>query len=392
MALTMGFEMINEEVEETVGLIRRGYQREVILNKIQKICFNKERLFEIAKCRIKAKKKFGELADKLFFDEEGLRYATPPVVARYRAERLKCKRIADVSCGVGVQLIFFSKYAEYAVGVERNPFRAELARLNAAAMDCNNLAVMKGDAFDKKIIEKLDVDCVFSDPSRLPQEKIRRLETLQPNPIKIYRLYHEKTSRIAFELPPQISQENIIIEGEKEYTSLDFRLNRLALYTGELATCNVSAVSLPTKETVTDQHEYVELNESDKVLDYLYEVDSTVTKANLLGNLAGKIGFEVSLVQSSKRRTLLTSNVLHKSAFLRTYLVKETCDFNVNIIHKTLREVDAKKATLRFEIKTRDYWRFRKRLEADLTGDKHVYLFKIGDKAVITEPLKHVFG
>ena len=191
---TMGFEKINEEVEETVGLICRGYKREVILNKIQKIHFNKERLFEIAKCRIKARKKFGELTNKLFFDEEGLRYATLPVVARYRAERLKCKRIADVSCGGGIQLIFFSKYAEYAVGIERDSFRAELARLNAAAMECSNLMIMKGDALDKKIIEKLDVDCVFSDPSRLLQEKIRRLETLQPNPITVYRLYHEKTA------------------------------------------------------------------------------------------------------------------------------------------------------------------------------------------------------
>lgn len=154
----------------------------------------------------------------------------------------------------------------------------------------------------------------------------------------------------------------------------------------------MSAVSLPTKERITDQHEHVQLHESNNVMDYLYEVDSTVAKANLLGNLAGKTGFEGSLIQSSNRRTLLTSNMLCKSAFLRMHLVKEVCDFNVNIIHKTLKRFDAKKVTLRFEIKTRDYWCFRKRLEADLKGDKHFYLFKVGDKAVITELLKHVFG
>lgn len=385
--MVVEFERIDNEVKKTVGLIRRGYRRDVILKKIQRVYFDKKKLFEIAKCRIKAREKFGELADKLFFDEEGLRYATPPVVAEYRAKRLGCKSVADVSCGVGVQLIFFSKHMEHAVGVEKDFFRVELARLNALSMDCSNLALIRGDAFDEKMIKGFDVECVFSDPSRLPEEKVRRLETLQPNPVEIYRLYQVKTGRIAFELPPQISRENITINGEKEYTSLNFRLNRLALYTGELATCDVSAVSLPTGERVTDEDEPLSLGKSNKVKDYLYEVDVTVTKAGLLSNFLGKIGFEGFLVQTGKRRTLLSSSILYKSAFLRAYVVRETSVFSLDNVRKALKRLNAKKVTLRFGIDAEDYWRFRKKLEFDLNGEKHFYLFRVGDEAVLTEPV-----
>ena len=380
------FDEFNETVNKTVDSIRRGYGRNTVLKGIKKTCFDRNMVFEIAKCRIKARKKFGELADKLFFDEEGLRYSTPPMVAEYRAKRLRCKSVADVSCGVGVQLLFFSKHAEHTLGVEKNPFRLELARLNAFALGCDNVSLMQRDALDERLAKELDADCVFSDPARPAGEKVRKLETLQPNPVEVYRLYQVKTGRIAFELPPQISRENIVIDGEKEYTSLNFRLNRLALYTGELATCDVSAVSLPSEERVTDEDEPMSLLESDKVGDYFYEVDVTIIKSGLLSNLLGKIGFDGSLVQTGKRRTLLSSNGLYESAFLRTYVVRETLVFDVPTINKALKRLNARKATLRFEIDSKDYWGFRKKVEEGLNGEKHFYLFKVGGKAVIAEP------
>ncbi|RLF33231.1 MAG: SAM-dependent methyltransferase, partial [Thermoplasmata archaeon] len=80
-------EEIDDEVNRAVSLIRRGYSRGVILGKLAATPFSKQEIFEMAKCRIKARDKFGELASVLFFDEEGLRYATPPPVAEYRAKR-----------------------------------------------------------------------------------------------------------------------------------------------------------------------------------------------------------------------------------------------------------------------------------------------------------------
>jgi len=380
---------MNSIINEVVRLIRKGYSRGKIISEMieDTEIFTKEKLFEIAKCRIKAKKKFGELADKLFFDEEGLRYSTPPEVAEYRAKRLESEVIADVSCGVGIQAIYFAMVSERVIAVEKDPVRLELAKLNAESIGVENIDFIYGDATSKKIIDRIKADIVFSDPARRPEEQIRTLETLEPSPIKIYKIYREVTDKIAFEIPPQISKENITIDGEKEYTSLDFRLNRLALYTGALKSCEISAISLPSKERVTDNDERIDLDVREIPLRYIYEVDPTIVKANLLENLAGKIEFDGYLLMEGKRRTLLTSKKEYDSSFFRCYNLLDFCKFDLSEIKDSLRDLDAGKVTLRLEIDPKRYWAFRKEIERGLSGDRRVSLFRIGDYAMIVEDI-----
>jgi len=380
-------EEIDDEVNRAVSLIRRGYSRGVILGKLAATPFSKQEIFEMAKCRIKARDKFGELASVLFFDEEGLRYATPPPVAEYRAKRICDESIADVSCGLGVQLIYFSRYASHAVGVEIDPFRARLAMLNMAATDSRNCTILEGDAFDENIVGAIDAECVFSDPSRGPEEKKRTFETLRPNPARVYERYRKKTDAIAFELPPRISRNEIMIEGEKEYTSLHFSLNRLALYTGSLAGCSVSAVSLPSEERVTDEDESTDVPETGTVLDHVYEVDDTVVRAGLLENLAGILGFDGGLLKTGKRRNLLTSETRYESAFLRGYVKRGVCSFSHPSLHRMLRELGAGKVTLRFSVAPREYWKIRKKLEEGLRGERAFHVFRVKDRALICEPI-----
>ena len=385
----MHFKEMNSIINEVVRLIRKGYSRGKIISEMieDTEIFTKEKLFEIAKCRIKAKKKFGELADKLFFDEEGLRYSTPPEVAEYRAKRLESEVIADVSCGVGIQAIYFAMVSERVIAVEKDPVRLELAKLNAESIGVENIDFIYGDATSKKIIDRIKADIVFSDPARRPEEQIRTLETLEPSPIKIYKIYREVTDKIAFEIPPQISKENITIDGEKEYTSLDFRLNRLALYTGALKSCEISAISLPSKERVTDNDERIDLDVREIPLRYIYEVDPTIVKANLLENLAGKIEFDGYLLMEGKRRTLLTSKKEYDSSFFRCYNLLDFCKFDLSEIKDSLRDLDAGKVTLRLEIDPKRYWAFRKEIERGLSGDRRVSLFRIGDYAMIVEDI-----
>ncbi len=368
---------INEKVNKAVEFIRRGYTKEYILKKLGE----KEKIFEIAKCRIKAKKKYGILANKLFFDEDGLRYSTPPIIANYRANRLKSNKIADVGCGVGVQLLYFALKSKEAVGIEKDAFRAKLARLNAIAMKIKNVEIIEGDALNIEV----DADCIFSDPSR--KEGRKTFESLSPNPFKIYKMYKEKVDKIAFELPPYIPKKEIKLIGEKEYTSLDFKLNRLALYTDELAECDVSAISLPSMERVTDLDDKIKLEKSNKLLNFLYEVDDTIIKAELLENLAGKISFNGKVLQLEKRRTLLTSSDEYETAFLKKYEIKCICNFEIYKINRILKKLNAKKATLRFSIEPKKYWEIRNKIEEGLKGDIHYYLFKLKDKAIIANKI-----
>ncbi len=379
--------MSEKLVLKALKLIRKGYSKDKILKKLKRGRLPPEDIYEIARCRIRAKEKFGKLADKLYFDEIGLRYSTPKIVAEYRADRLKCDTIADVSCGVGAQLIFFAMKCNKAYGVEIDKKRALFAKLNAKALGLKNIEIITGDALSDEVVDKVkDADIVFSDPARPPEEEVRTLESLQPNPILIHEKYLRVTENIAFELPPQMPPERIPLEGEKEYTSLNFRLNRLALYMGELAECEVSAISLPSRERVTNLDDAMDPEKTSRIESILYEVDPTIMKAELLPNLLGKLNFSAGIIYSDKRRTLLSSDEEVDSTFLRRYNVLKVVKFETSTIKSTLRDVNAAKVTLRFSLNPSEYWNVRKKLEEGLSGERWVYLFRVGERAILAEP------
>ena len=379
----------DKAVKKAVELVKKGYQRKKVIGIIKKyllnlkIPFTPEDAYVAARLRIRAKEKFGELSNKLFFDESGYRYSTPAVVAKYRAERLRGYSIADVSCGSGMQLAFFGINAEKEVtGIELDKKRAYLAALNVKALGAG-AEIYHGNAYKYKP----DEEVIFSDPARPEREEIRTVKSLQPNPLKLAEIFSDRM--LVFELPPQMPPEKVDsqfqstgLKGEKEYVSLGFKLNRLAFYSKELSSCDVSAVSLPSGERVTSEDEAVKPGRTE-FTELIAEVDRTVVHAGLLDNLLGKLGIEACILFRDKRRTVLGLREVKNSAFLRYYKVVCTAS-SLTECKKLLKNVSAKKVTLRFSVDPRKYWDLRKELEENLSGEKHVYLFRF-DKFVICE-------
>ncbi|TAH58340.1 MAG: methyltransferase, partial [Methanosarcina mazei] len=60
-------------------------------------------------------------------DKESVRFATPEPIARYRAQRLRCGTLADISCGIGGQTVFFAQQCEFVYAVEIDPEKIEYA-------------------------------------------------------------------------------------------------------------------------------------------------------------------------------------------------------------------------------------------------------------------------
>jgi len=117
------------KVREAVELVRRGFDEKKLRARLGE---NWELIVEIARARIKARDKFSR--DDLWMDLQGLRYSTHETVAKYRAKRLKefgIGSIADVSCGIGIQLIFYAMNVEKAYGIDIDPLKVEFARRNA---------------------------------------------------------------------------------------------------------------------------------------------------------------------------------------------------------------------------------------------------------------------
>jgi SAM-dependent methyltransferase len=329
------------------------------------------------------KKKFRD-QEKLLLSNEDLRFATPDIVADYRASRLKCNAIADFGCGIGGQSMAFAKTCKKVYAIDNDESKLENAKRNSEVRGLKNIGFINADFLDEKLKNKIkDADIIFCDPPRPAEEKERNIGSVAPIIEKILEIYPEKD--FAIEIPPQITPEKIKYECEKEYLSLDFALNRLTLYFKKLKKCDVSVVSLPEKFRIENDGNKKEL-ESNECLSYIYEVDAAIIKAGLLGNLAVSIKYTLFLYQKNKK-TILTSEHKIKNPFLRGYKVIGKSNNEINSIIDALKKNNIGKITLRMQINPEEFWAYKNRIEKNLSGEKRAQLFVFGKEAVVCEEI-----
>jgi predicted RNA methylase len=323
---------------------------------------------------------------------DGLRFATPEVVGRYRAGRLKCSVLADISCGIGGQAVCFAEECGGVYGIDIDGERLECARRNAGVYGADNITFIEGDALSPQVVEQVaDADVIFSDPARPAEEDVRQTDSLRPGIPMVMEAYRDVTGSFAFEAPPQMPPERIDFDCEREYLGVDGQLNRLTLYFGPLKRCERSAVVLKG-----DRHYRLEsgvaapvvIPEVDEPRVYAFEPDPAVVKAGLLGELAGGLGGKVELVRIDARRSLLTSDVLLESLFFKhRYRVLDRVPLDCGKINRSLMGYGMGKAVIRFRIAPEKYWDARNRIENGLMGEGIAHLFGIADQVYVCEKI-----
>ena len=330
-------------------------------------------------------------------DKESLRFATPEPIARYRAQRLKCKTLADISCGIGGQTIFFAQQCEFVYALEKDPRKIEHSKQNCKIYGIDNVKFICGDALDPKIIKQIPVvDVVFSDPFRPPGEDERHVSSLEPGISNVLLAYTKKTNNFSFEIPPQIPPDRVPFDCEKEYIALDGQLNRLTLYFGKLKHYDRIAMALPSGEgLVSKSGPLLQIKETGKIKLYAYEPEPSVVAAGLLPELmesmiqiAGLVMVTLYLFKVDKKRLLLTSNTLVKHPMIKKhYLVLKVCTFDPIEINKFLKDRNVGIVVLRAGLNPKYYWKVRKELEKGLNGKKIAHLFVKDGTAVLCELL-----
>lgn len=324
-------------------------------------------------------------------NKEGLRLATPEIVARYIAKRLKTDIIADLGCGIGGQVIFFAKQCKKVYAVERNPERLEYARKNCRVYNVKNVEFILGDALSPNIKAKVsDADIIFSDPARALSEKERTLEKLEPPIIEVLNMYSDITQDFAFHAPPQMPPSRITLDCEREYLSLNGQLNRLTLYFGSIKRTERSAVVLPGEAQLCSWD--APLIKTGTLREYVYEPEPSVVKAEVLNELVqtiAKEGNEIFYYKGDERCTLLTSSQLLYSPFFKDrYWVLVKTERNILRLKEILKQEKAGKIVLRFDIEPEKYWSFRKTLEEGFTGSRTVHVFGFGNEVIVGEKIK----
>ncbi|MBN1134404.1 MAG: class I SAM-dependent methyltransferase [Methanosarcinaceae archaeon] len=321
-----------------------------------------------------------------------MRFATPSVVAEYRAKRLRCKTLADISCGIGGQTIFFARECDFVYAVEIDPKKIEYARKNCKRYGLDNVEFICGNALSQEVIAKVPaVDIIFSDPSRPSKEDIRKVTSLEPAIPNVISAYSDKTPNFAFEAPPQMPPERISFDCEREYLSLNGQLNRLTLYFGNLKQCERSAVSLPASSRISTTDTSCTVRETTFMGSYAYEPEPSVIKAQLIPQLTKSLEYhtnQVGLFTIDKKRMLLTSDSFFRHPMVKNhYAILLISVFNVHNINSFLKNHDAGTVILRAGIDPADYWSVRKNLESGLNGKKTIHLFVNNDLAIVCEVL-----
>ncbi|SMD31278.1 class I SAM-dependent methyltransferase [Picrophilus oshimae] len=356
---------VNLRSEHFINLIRSGYAK----NKIIRNEYDKY-IYEIAKSRIKVSGKFSKY-NELFFDEYAASYSTPEIPGIYRSKRLKNNDILDLGSGAGMQDIFFSMNS-HVTGIEIDENRYLMSELNKIPYK-SKAEFINGDA--NNFLKEFD-GIIFSDPLRPGSSMERTVNELIPNPLKIISKYKNK---YAFDLPPQMSWDNIIIPGEKEYISINGKLNRLTVYSMDLSLSASSAVMLPRNLIIRGEPGDYKFEKTD-VKKYIYLPDISIIYARLLNEISH---YDLGLLNHDQRRYILTSYNLYNDFPGEIY--RYLFSAHENDLVKKLKENDAKRIFFRFNVD--DYYKKKNYIEMELNGSRDIYIFKSDDFLIGAEKI-----
>lgn len=139
-------------------------------------------IISLAQARTRARAKFGERARTLMLTQEAAEQATRPVIAHYRAQRLRpvAGTVADLGCGIASDSAVYAAERSAVVAVELDPLTASFAAKNLEF--CPQARVYSGDVTDYVHGELLDasgepVGIVWMDPARRELRGAKKAQT-----------------------------------------------------------------------------------------------------------------------------------------------------------------------------------------------------------------------
>ena len=239
-----------------------------------------------------------------------------------------------------------------------------------------------------KQIKKLKPDIIFLDTERKAEGK-RSLDDLKPDVWKFIEEYSKITDKIAIEVSPYTNDLGRLKENfEKEFISIDKKLNRLTLYLNKLKKSDRSAVSLPSITRLENKNvKSAELADSASSSSYLYVIDPAIPMAELINELADELKYRAKIIEFNGRNYFLSKELLN-SSFIEAYKILSVTENKFESILDELKKIDAKSVVIRYSIDPKEYWKERKNYESKLSGTRKVHLFA-NKEAILCESLAY---
>ena len=321
-----------------------------------------------SRLRAKAAGKFGEFAERMLFTEAGLEQATRLRVAALHAGRFaglgaalgRAPRVADLGCGIGGDAMALAAMDLSVVAVDADEVTATVASFNLAPFP--NASALQANA---ESVDLADFDAVWLDPARRTSghsntKRLTRSEDYSPSLDFAYLL--ATTLPLGMKLGPGHDRDQIPVDAEAQWVSVDGQLVEMGLWFGALARPGIRRSALLL--TPGGVQELTAGGDSEdapvgSLGSYIYEPDGAVIRARLIGDLARSMGASML----SEGIAYLTNDLLAPTPFASAFRVLETLPFDEKKLRLALLErrigtlvikkrgVDVDPATLRTRLK-----------------------------------------
>lgn len=295
-----------------------------------------------AKLRSRAKAKFGEFANSMFFTEDGLEQASRLQVAALHAGRFRTAgihEVADLGCGIGAESLALAAIDLNVVAVELDEVTAACAAYNLAPFD--NARVQNGDV---TTLDLTGFEAQFFDPARRElgtgrEKATRKFDPTQFSPNFDWILSEAGKRPTGIKLGPGHPHEAIPEGCEAQWISDHGDLVELTLWFGSLARIGVARSALLIADGASYELMSSESNPDHAALreigEYIYEPDNAVVRSHLIGVLAASLNLGLIAPDIA----YLTGDTLLASPWLRGFRILESVAFDRKKLKARLQEL-----------------------------------------------------
>jgi SAM-dependent methyltransferase len=291
-------------------------------------------VLELARLRQRAVAKFGSDATRMYFTREALEQASAPSICNWRALTFARPnmRIVDACCGIGADSLAFARAGADVIGLDIDPLRVEMARLNAAALGIANTRfevadVRAGDSMP-------DADLIFFDPGRRDRSgrRVFDVEDYKP-PLSTIRAW--RAGQIVVKISPGVDLAQLtqyLDEGARvTFVSADGDLKEALLVEGGRP---VSAAVL----LVGGKAHYWDDHWADATITeprgWLVEPDPALIRAGLVADAAVQFGGALL----DPEIAYITTDEKPETPWLRAWRILDWMPFNLKKLRAYLRE------------------------------------------------------
>ncbi len=290
---------------------------------------------ELARLRKKGVAKFGSEAARMYFTREALEQASAPSICNWRALTFagSGRLVIDACCGIGADSLAFARAGAQVIGLDIDPLRVEMARLNAEALGITNA---RFEIADVRAAESMpEANLIFFDPGRRDRSgrRVFDVEDYKP-PLSTIRAW--LAEQIVVKLSPgvEVAQLTEYLEegAHVSFISADGDLKEALLVQGGR---RISAAVLLEKGVVHtwDDH-WADATVAEAPRAWLVEPDPSLIRAGLVADAAEKFGGALL----DPEIAYLTTAEKPVTPWVRSWRILAWMPFNLKHLRAVLRE------------------------------------------------------